>query len=47
MLGSGQTEKGETVEEQSQALAYYFDIMGTVHKEFVLAPPNSQFCILL
>jgi hypothetical protein len=36
MLGSEQTEKGETGEEQSQT-RIFFDIKGTVHKEFVLA----------
>jgi hypothetical protein len=34
---SGQTEKGERREEQSQGLAYHFDIKGILHKEFVLA----------
>jgi hypothetical protein len=38
LLGSGQTEKGETDEEQSQEHAHNFlDIKGIVHKEFVLA----------
>jgi hypothetical protein len=39
MLGSGQTENGETAEQQSQErslLITFFGIKEIVHKEFVL-----------
>jgi hypothetical protein len=38
MLGSGQTEQGETGEQQT-ILIIFFDNKGIVHKEFV---PASQ-----
>jgi histidinol phosphatase-like enzyme len=51
MLGSGQTEKGETGEEQSQnMLIIFFDIKGNVHKEFAMAGQtvnSAYYCDVL
>jgi hypothetical protein len=51
MLSSGQAEKGETGEEQSQEHAYnLFYIKGIVHKEFVLAGQavnSTYYCDVL
>jgi hypothetical protein len=47
MLGSCQSEKDETGEEQSQEHAHHlFDIKGIVHKEFVMADQTvcSSYC---
>jgi hypothetical protein len=50
MLGSGWTEKGETGEGPSQEHAHLFDIMGTVHKESILAGQtvnSAYYCDIL
>jgi hypothetical protein len=44
MLGSGQTENGETGEEQSQATTLFIYIKEVIHKEFLLASQIIQSC---
>jgi hypothetical protein len=45
ILGSGQTEKGEPLEDQSQSMLIIFFGIKVVHKEFVLASQtvNSSY----
>jgi hypothetical protein len=50
MLGSGQTKKGETGEEESHEHAHHFDIKEIVYKEFVLAGQtvnSTLYCHIL